>query len=182
MSRLQRLEAVLLDIGGTLVEEAAATQPIDQLVPRLLPAVREDLQWLSGRYRLAAVTNTTVMTERDVRHLLEIAGIGRYLELVLTSVDIGAAKPDPLPIQVALRRLGVTPAAALYVGDRDTDRAAAAAAGCRYAAIGNTLRETVEQHLAEAPQRDEELRGGGVHASGALQPQLHRTTRDRAHG
>lgn len=153
MSRLQRLEAVLLDIGGTLVEEAAPTQPIDQLVPRLLPSVREDLQWLSSRYRLAAVTNTTVMTERDVWHLLEAADIGHYLELIVTSVDVGAAKPDPLPIQVALRHLGITPAAALYIGDRDSDRVAATAAGCRYAAIGNTLRETIEQHLTEHAER-----------------------------
>lgn len=149
MTSEQPLAAVLLDVGGTLVQEAAPTAPVDRLVPRLLPAVREDIEWLASRYRLGAVTNTSVMTETDVRRLLDTVGVGRHLEVVVTSVDVGVAKPDPLPIQVALERLGVAAAASLYVGDRESDRIAATAAGCGYAPIDGTLRETIARHLAQ---------------------------------
>lgn len=150
MSPAEPLIAVLLDVGGILVLETAPTSPVDQLVPQLLPSVREDVEWLSSRYRLGAVTNTSVMTETDVRRLLDAAGIGRYLEVVITSVDVGAAKPDPLPIRVALERLGVAAAVSLYIGDRENDRIAAVAAGCHFAPIDGTLRETVDRYLSES--------------------------------
>ncbi|MEM6491976.1 MAG: HAD-IA family hydrolase, partial [Pseudomonadota bacterium] len=43
----------------------------------------------------------------------------------------GARKPDPAPVREALRRLGVAPADAVFVGDAAEDRHAARAAGLR---------------------------------------------------
>lgn len=143
-------DAILFDIGGTLLRHADPSTPLDRLQPELLPDVRDDLARLSQSYRLGAVTNTSVMTEDDVRGHLRAVGIDEFMEVVVTSVDAGVEKPDPEPILMALRRLSVSPERALYVGDLATDLAAAWAAGCGYAYRGATLREAVEQHLGRA--------------------------------
>jgi nicotinate-nucleotide--dimethylbenzimidazole phosphoribosyltransferase len=141
------LEAVLFDVGGTLLRAADPATPLDRLRPELCHGAAEDLRAMAGRYRLGAVTNTSVMTEADVRAHLREVGIDALLEVVVTSVDVGAAKPDPAPLRVALARLGVAADRALYVGDLPTDRAAARAAGCAFAYIGRTVEETVASHL-----------------------------------
>jgi putative hydrolase of the HAD superfamily len=59
-------------------------------------------------------------------------GLGRYLEAVLTSDQLGVAKPDPRAFELACVRLGVPARAAVYVGDqREVDVLAATAAGLR---------------------------------------------------
>ncbi|MFI5044493.1 MAG: HAD-IA family hydrolase [Acidimicrobiales bacterium] len=126
-------DAILFDIGGTLVDEAPPATPTDELVVSLLPGVMEDLTALAAVTRIGAVTNTAVMTEADVRRLLEPSGLSALLEVIVTSVDVGVAKPDPTAILRALERLGVTASErVLYVGNADTDSAAARAAGVDY--------------------------------------------------
>ena len=132
-----RLDAVVLDIGGTLVAENPPATPTDELAVRLLPGVVADLAALAGAVRLAAATNTAVLSGADVRALLAGTGIDNYLEVIVTSTDVGAAKPDPAVLLTVCARLGIDPGRALYVGDRDTDAAAAAAAGMAYAPVGD---------------------------------------------
>jgi FMN phosphatase YigB (HAD superfamily) len=131
-------DAILFDIGGTLVDEAPPATPTDELVVSLLPGVMEDLTALAAVTRIGAVTNTAVMTEADVRRLLEPSGLSALLEVIVTSVDVGVAKPDPTAILRALERLGVTASErVLYVGNADTDSAAARAAGIHYADVAD---------------------------------------------
>lgn len=130
-----RLDAVLFDLGGTLVREADGSLPIADLRAELLPRVLADVQELSATVRIGVVTNTSVMTEADVRALLRPTGLDALVEVLVTSCDVGVAKPDPAPIIEALRRLGTTPDRAVYVGDLDTDRQAAEAAGVAFAPI-----------------------------------------------
>ncbi len=128
-------DAVVFDIGGTLVQEAAPGTPVDRLAvtyldhaPRLLTALA------AAGLALGAVTDTSVMTEAVVRSLLEAEGVTTLLTALVTSVDIGAAKPDPAGIVEVLRRLALTDATrVLFVGDREVDSDAAAAAGCAFA-------------------------------------------------
>ncbi|MHB1549099.1 MAG: 5,6-dimethylbenzimidazole synthase, partial [Acidimicrobiales bacterium] len=135
-TRFERLDAVILDIGGTLVREAAPAAPTSGLIARSLPRVAEDLRILARSVRLAAATNTAVMSESDVRALLAPTGIDGLLEVVVTSADVGVAKPDPTLLRVALERLGgIAPDRALYIGDRATDEAAAKAAGMHFAPV-----------------------------------------------
>ncbi|MGC8481506.1 MAG: HAD-IA family hydrolase [Acidimicrobiales bacterium] len=130
------LDAIIVDIGGTLVSEQPPTTSVNDLHPTLLHSVREDLQLLKSYVRLGAATNTSVMREHDVRRLLALAGIDDYLEVVVTSVDVGAAKPDPRVLHEVLKRLALPSAErALYVGDRDTDEEAALRAGMPFAKI-----------------------------------------------
>jgi nicotinate-nucleotide--dimethylbenzimidazole phosphoribosyltransferase len=146
------LDAVLVDIGGTLVESAPAATAVDSLDVMLRAGVVEDLTWIVETVRAGAVTNTAVMDETQVRSLLEPSGVSDLLEVVVTSVDVGVAKPDPQPLLVAMERLGLAdPSRILFMGDEATDRAAAEAAGMHYVDVGDpenpTLRSAVQLWL-----------------------------------
>ena len=146
------LDAVLVDIGGTLVEQAPAGTAVTDLEVVLRPDTVEDLTWILESVRLGAVTNTAVMDEAQVRQLLEPSGVSALLECVVTSVDVGVEKPDPEPLQVALARLGLDdPARVLYIGDAPEDEAAALAAGMPYLSITG-LDTTTDTTLRQALQ------------------------------
>lgn len=145
----QRLDAIVVDIGGTLVAEAVPGTPTSALRVTLLPRVIEDLAELAADVRLAAATNTAAMGEREVRALLRPCGLDGLLEVVVTSCDVGAAKPDPAVLRTALARLGgIDPRRALFIGDQPTDEAAARAIGMAYADVGSDgLAATVARWL-----------------------------------
>lgn len=64
--------------------------------------------------------------------VLAALDLSALLDVVVVPADVGAAKPDPRIFHAALARLGVVPAAALYVGDdADDDIGGATAAGLR---------------------------------------------------
>jgi putative hydrolase of the HAD superfamily len=73
--------------------------------------------------------------------VLAALDLAPLLDVVVVPADVGAAKPDARIFHAALTRLGVEPAAALYVGDdAEDDIAGATAAGLRavdVARIGN---------------------------------------------
>jgi putative hydrolase of the HAD superfamily len=59
-------------------------------------------------------------------------GLGRFVDLVLTSDELGVAKPDPQVFELACARLGVPPHTTVYVGDQlEVDALGASAAGLR---------------------------------------------------
>lgn len=150
------LDALLVDVGGTLVEEAARGTAVADLEVRLLPNVARDLAAIAERIPVAAVTNTASMTEADVRRLLATVSVDRHLAAVVTSADVGAAKPDPAPLLVALDRLGVHHRQrVLFVGDTVTDEEAARAAGVHFARVAaDGLSATVDGWAAEQAERE----------------------------
>jgi histidinol-phosphate aminotransferase len=84
---------------------------------------RAQLERLAGAYRLAVVTGRP---RRDAWEVLERSGIADLFSAVVVMED-GPPKPDPFPVQHALRTLGVTHA--WMVGDTVDDVRAARAAG-----------------------------------------------------
>jgi FMN phosphatase YigB (HAD superfamily) len=73
-----------------------------------------------------------------VAQALESAGLGEHFEVVVDSKLAGVEKPDPRIFRAALDRLGIEPAAALYVGDvYEVDVVGARAAGLDAALIGS---------------------------------------------
>jgi putative hydrolase of the HAD superfamily len=63
------------------------------------------------------VTNTAFpMWMRDVE--LQSLGLLRYLDVRVTAGDVGKLKPHPRPFKEVLKRLGVEPEEAVFVGDR----------------------------------------------------------------
>lgn len=82
----------------------------------------------TGHRRLGVVSNS--QSEASVRRVLDRVGVIGYFERVVSSGTEGVSKPDPAIFRRALERLGLEPAAALYVGNLEhTDAIAAHRAG-----------------------------------------------------
>jgi putative hydrolase of the HAD superfamily len=56
--------------------------------------------------------------DRDVAHLYQGLGLSNWLEVMVTSQEVGFNKPHPEIFKAALKRAGVEPAEAIYVGDQ----------------------------------------------------------------
>lgn len=81
--------------------------------------------------RLACVSNA-FMTAATLHRIMEERGLGRFLELTVSSCELGWRKPHPAIYNAALQRLGVAAAEAVFVGDRlDADVEGPAALGMR---------------------------------------------------
>ncbi len=63
--------------------------------------------------RLAVIANW----DCSLAGVLERLGLAEPFAAIVTAAEVGAAKPDPRPFQVALERLGVDAGRALHVGD-----------------------------------------------------------------
>jgi phosphoglycolate phosphatase len=63
--------------------------------------------------------------------LLELSGIAKYFDVVVSGDTLPKIKPDPMALVWACGRFDVSPADALFVGDSVNDFNAARAAGCR---------------------------------------------------
>jgi putative hydrolase of the HAD superfamily len=82
---------------------------------------------LRPRYKLGLITNGPSAIQRAK---IERFGLAGYFDALIVSGEVGVAKPDPAIFRLALERLGVEPAEALFVGDSpEHDLRGAAAAG-----------------------------------------------------
>lgn len=98
---------------------AAAWQPFPDVVPALTR--------LRGTHRLAVLTNGD---QDHQQSKLDRAGLAPFVEQLVATSTLGAAKPEAAAFHGALARLGVDPSRATYVGDLlDVDAQGAAAAG-----------------------------------------------------
>jgi nicotinate-nucleotide--dimethylbenzimidazole phosphoribosyltransferase len=149
MTTTPALRAVLFDIGDTLVRAATPGTPVSGLHAETIGAVRRELAALATRYRLGAVTDTTVMTAADVRVALAGTGLDELLEVIVTSVDVGCPKPDPRGLRQAMEHLCVAPGETVFVGDAAVDAEAAAAAGVAFAPMGRSAGDAVRAHLTD---------------------------------
>jgi phosphoglycolate phosphatase len=95
---------------------------------RLMPGVAETIPELVRRgFRLGVCSNKRV---EFTRQLVGALGLGEYFTAVLGPEDVAnRPKPDPVMLLEGCRRLGVSPAEAVYVGDMDIDVHTARAAG-----------------------------------------------------
>lgn len=115
---------------------------------RPFPGAVEAVAALAGRgLKLAIVTSKH---RRSALRGMELCGLVEHFHEIVTPEDVSRPKPDPEPVRVALQRLGVEAAEALFVGDSPHDLAAGRAAGVRTAAVlwGPFPRPTLER---EAP-------------------------------
>jgi putative hydrolase of the HAD superfamily len=91
------------------------------------PDAASCLNTLSGRYKVAVVTNGLPATQRQK---LRLTGLDGFFNVVSVSGDVGIAKPHPPIFHAALSALGVSASEAALVGDRlELDVAGAKAVG-----------------------------------------------------
>lgn len=129
-------------IGDVLARPAA--EVLAELEPRIealaaaaahpLPATADVLQSLSatGVWQGLATNDGEVAAERQLEHL----GWRGHFASVLGYDSGFGGKPDPGMLVESARRADVAAEALLFVGDSETDRRTAAAAGCPFLFVG----------------------------------------------
>jgi putative hydrolase of the HAD superfamily len=94
---------------------------------RAFPDARDALRALAQQSRVAVFSNGDHDQQADK---MARTGLADLVEAVITSSDLGVAKPHPEAFMQTTSLLGVTPSNTLYCGDRlDVDAQAASAAG-----------------------------------------------------
>ncbi len=93
------------------------------------PGVHEVLARLRRKYRLGLISDAQwIFTEAE----LEMAGLDEFFSVTVLSSRVGVKKPDVRPFASAMRALGATPGASVYVGDNPSrDLVGARSAGMR---------------------------------------------------
>ena len=129
-----------------MLEEAGATAAGEAAYPRFVARQKQPGLWIRPMegarvaldgvaalgLRRAVVSNSDGRAEWHLEH----CGMREGLEFVVDSQIEGVEKPDPRIFHIALERLGVPAARALYVGDiRSVDEAGARAAGMHFVLI-----------------------------------------------
>ncbi len=125
----------MADLNAWIARKQAITRMLLRDAPRLYPGVRELVNRLSGKVRMAVVTTTW---RENVEAALEGAGLLDRFETIVAKEDVEKLKPDPEPYQVALRRLRLR-TAAVALEDSPSGLASAHAAGLRAIAVGHRL-------------------------------------------
>jgi putative hydrolase of the HAD superfamily len=116
---------ILSELGIDAGEGAAARMLADAVAFRAFP----DAAPLLAGLELAGAP-VAVVSNWDYSLRGTLAGLGLEFDAIVTCGETGVRKPDPRIFLEALGRLGVAPADALHVGDRDgTDGVGARAAG-----------------------------------------------------
>jgi len=110
-----------MDFGDTIVVEEEGKQLSDmQLCP--VNGVEDFLKEFSEQVTIVILSNTIHSREDDIRKLIEQLGFISYIDKIITSLDMGVAKPDPKIYEIALQQLNLKADEVLMIGDRlDTD-------------------------------------------------------------
>jgi phosphoglycolate phosphatase len=99
---------------------------------RPVSGLQEVLAILRASYRLAMATNRG----STVPEILRRFGLDQHIELAVGIHDVERPKPHPDMLVRCLRHFGVSPQAAVYIGDAETDEQAATAASMHFVAVG----------------------------------------------
>lgn len=177
----QRDALIAFHGGRAMLRAGYARMPADRLLPpgaededfdrlldhygasiavhtRLYPGVEAALDRLAGAgHRLAVCTNKP---EGLAETLLRELGIRDRFAAMIGADTLPVRKPDPRPYQAAVEGAGGTVARSFLVGDTETDRKTAAAAGVRVAlvafgpegrAIGRLAPDRLMEHFDDLP-------------------------------
>jgi len=95
---------------------------------RLYPDTEDCLRRLSARYKIGIIANQNA----GVRGRLAQFGILQYFDVIASSAETGAAKPDRRLFDIALKQAACAPERAMMIGDRlDNDITPAKALGMK---------------------------------------------------
>jgi nicotinate-nucleotide--dimethylbenzimidazole phosphoribosyltransferase len=142
----KRFDCVLFDLGNTLIAQENPGTPYQDLKVQVLPGVQKLLDELHEKVKLGIVSNTKTITAADIQAKLATVGLDKYFQTIIATAEFGVHKPDPAPITAAIEQLKCSAERTLYIGDIETDKQAAVAAGAHFAYAGPNLYESVKQY------------------------------------
>ncbi len=140
------------------MREIARTMDATPFFNLMRPPVelRPFLTALKLRYRLALATNRSATIPALIDHL----GLDGIFDAVASARDKVRPKQAPDIVELCLARAGVAAPRAVYVGDSQTDRVAAEAAGTHFIGVGDRVDHDHRiDHLSELPDRLEVIFG-----------------------
>jgi nicotinate-nucleotide--dimethylbenzimidazole phosphoribosyltransferase len=143
----KRFDCVLFDLGNTLIAQENPGTPYESLAVKVLPGVQELLDQLHNRVKLGIVSNTKTITAAEIQAKLSTVGLDTYFQTIIATAEFGTHKPDPAPITAAIEQLLCAADRTLYIGDIETDKQAALAAGAHFTYAGPNLCESVKQYV-----------------------------------
>ena len=105
----------------------------DELV-KIFPGIEELLEGLkTDGFRMGVVTSRT---RESAQRYMDMFGIGDFFEEMVSCDDTEIHKPNPEPILLCLKKMGITAAEALMVGDSPFDIKCANNAGVKSVLVG----------------------------------------------
>jgi HAD superfamily hydrolase (TIGR01549 family) len=118
-ARHERFRQLFARYGEQVAEEEAAAasecyREVFMANRQLVAGAHQLLTYLHTRVRIGIVTNN-MLAEQTAK--LAHLGIAHLVDALITSEEIGPAKPDPAIFIAALQRLDSTPAETVMVGD-----------------------------------------------------------------
>lgn len=120
------------------------------------PAVREGqefkfpeelekvLKELHEEFKLGIITSRIKL---GLDEIFEIKPIEKYFDIIITLDDVQNHKPHPEPLEKAVRKLGIKPDEAVYIGDSETDILAAHAVGMPSIHLNEIRHELAHHHI-----------------------------------
>lgn len=109
----------------------------------------ETVKRLSEKHVLGIVTGRTQI---GIDEYFEASGLRDFFTACVTYEDTVQHKPDPEPLHLVLKRLGVLPEEAVYIGDALVDVQAAHAAGMKIMLYGPNALDGADFHASHFEQ------------------------------
>ena len=154
---VERLDEHEVDVGDRNlwdILDVAAERGVKDVVEETIAAFEHEGAKASRRLPLAdelplgvPVAVCSLNCEAACRVALERHDLDRHVNVVVGRDTVARHKPNPEPLLYAIESVGAHPERTLFVGDSDSDREAAAAAGTAF--------EFVAARTAEAPPEGE---------------------------
>jgi putative hydrolase of the HAD superfamily len=113
-------QRIVLKEAGLAAEEKVVLRLLGMMQQVKMDLVLFDdvLPALDGLKKRGPITGLISNIEKDMTDTLDKLGLSARLDIVVTSQDAGFTKPQREIFQYALKKAGIMPAAAVYVGDQ----------------------------------------------------------------
>lgn len=113
------LDLIIFDWGNTVMRDFPDYAGPMVTWPRVevMPGVREALTSLRPFYRLVLASNAYESDARQARAALRRVGLDGFFSAIVTSKELGAAKPDPAFFEQVLALCDTVPHRSVMVGD-----------------------------------------------------------------
>ena len=109
------LKGAGLDVSLALAE---SVWKVGATVPKSFAAFGDVAPTLTGLKEMGLSTGVLSNLAEPLPPIVTALGIDPHLDVLVTSLEVGAEKPDPRMFQAALNKVGISPNEAVHVGDQ----------------------------------------------------------------